>query len=64
VFLYKTRNASDSKRKGFNLHIKMHVDEATRENIESVTRKRGLSAKESNGDFVVSTLKAPMEIVA
>jgi hypothetical protein len=64
VFLEHTRNATGSKRKGFDLHIRMHVDEATREIIESLTRKRGLSVKVSNEDFLVSTIKAPMEIVA
>jgi hypothetical protein len=63
VFLEQTRNVQGSRRKGFDLHIRMQVDEATREIIESLTRKRGLSVKVSNRDFVVSALEAPMEIV-
>jgi hypothetical protein len=64
VFLEQTKNAKGSKRKGFDLHIRMHFDVTTRELIESVTRRRGLSVKVSNGDLVVSALKAPMEMVA
>lgn len=62
VFLEQTKNASESKKKRYNLHIRMHVDEAARESIETVTRKRGLSLRESKGDLVVSTLEAPVEI--
>ena len=52
----------NSERKGYDLHIKMHVDETTRENIESITRKLGLTVGVLNGDFRVSALEAPMEI--
>ena len=62
VFLEKTRNTTNSNQKGYNLHIKMHVDETTIENIESVTRKLGLTVGILNGDFKVSALEAPMEI--
>jgi hypothetical protein len=64
VFLEQTRNAADSRKNSYELHIKMNIDEATRENIESATRKHGLSVRASNEDFIVYALEERMEIVA
>lgn len=63
VFLEQSKTALNSREKTYDLHIRMQIEEITRKNIESVIRKRGLLNTVSNGDFVVSAIKSPAEIV-
>jgi hypothetical protein len=63
MFLEPTiKHSAETKGKEYDLHMKMALDKSTRENIESVIRRRGLLLKESKGKLIVSAFEQPIEI--
>lgn len=63
MFLKPTKkHGVETKGKEYELHMKMTLDKSTRENIESVIRRRGLLLNESAGKLIVSAFAQPIEI--
>ena len=62
MLLSPTKNATNPKRKMYDLHIKLCIDDLTRDNIEAVTKRRGLSIRKDDGNLFVTAMEQPIEI--